>query len=388
MPQASFFLMGCWNNDNCRQFDPTRPTGVIGSNDGKDYRRAVIECIAKKTPRYDFGVIAGDNIYPRMPLTKPGAPFIKNITKIYYQRTLDYGFGLLDDLKIPYYTVYGNHDVVKSDVLDAELHRARNNKNKNTHGKTQYVAEVVPGKLRVVVIDTNLLQLELTEPTKRLYGIQTVTDAWRVMSRFLESVRAPGFKGWTLVVGHEPIFTTKKQYVLGLVYYKELVAALQAIPKMVYICADLHAFQVSEIITDNAGTGFPMVVVGTGGANPDVVKTEAAKPDMELEGGIRWRVKDSMSAYGYCEGRLHANKLSLTFLPLKHCTQGQQKVRVVFTASGMEVRRMGKRIPYRPDQCAARPVLPELCVNDPRENPRLEGIGRYVRRAYRINQKK
>lgn len=385
--------MGCWNNDNCRQPDPTRPKGIIGSNDGRDYRRAVIEAMGRKDPRYAFGLVAGDNIYPRMPsvppvpLVPPGAN-LKRITKVYYKKTLDYGFGLLDGLKIPYYTAYGNHDVVKNEVLQGELRRVAGRKNKKHHA--QYVAEVVPGKLRVVVIDTNLLQLELTEPTKRLYGIQTVAEGWRVMSRFLDDTLQTPFKGWTVVMGHEPFFTMKDGGLVGLVYYKELIQTLIAIPRVVYVCADLHAFQVSEVSLAGVGAAtLPMVVVGTGGANPDEVKTPSAP--IQFEGGT-WRVLDTVPAYGYCEGTVRGNQLHLTFLPLNHCTKGQQKVRVILRATdkkpALEVRRLGRRIAYDPEKCAARPVLPELCVNDPRKNTPLEGVGRYVRRPYKINQKK
>jgi hypothetical protein len=76
-------------------------------------------------------------------------------------------------------------------------------------------------------------------------------------------------------------------------------------------------------------------------------------------------------------------------MPLRHCTPGQQKVRLAFKHDGgLEVKRMGHIIAYNPEKCTATPVLPALCSNNPRENPRLEGVGRYVRREYRIYQKK
>jgi hypothetical protein len=337
----------------------------------------VIESIGlrkAKTP-FDFGIIAGDNIYPRAPAGINKKPFTKN----YYKRTLDYGFGLLDTLKIPYYTALGNHDVVKGDVLQNQLGMMKRR-------TPQYVAEVVPGKLRLIVLDTNLLQLELTEPTKQLYGIRTTEEGWRTVARFLDGV-AP-FKGWTMVVGHEPIFTMKSKDsgIVGLVYYKELLEKLVAIPKCVYICADLHAFQVSQFTV--AGAQLPMVVIGTGGANPD--KVEQRRNSTTVAGtGIQWKILDTVPAYGYCEGKLRGNQLTFTYMPLRHCTPGQQKVRLVFKRDGgLEVKRMGHRIAYNPEKCAATPVLPALCSNDPRENPRLEGVGRYVRREYRIYQKK
>lgn len=394
-----FFLMGCWNNDNCARLDPTRPKGIPGSNDGRDYRRAVIEDIA--TRNYTFGLVAGDNIYPRAAAAAAATTTAMGaqkgpILKHYYSKTLAFGFGLLNQLNIPYYTVLGNHDVVKGDVLKGEL-GADAGAPAATIGEME---ELIPGKLRLIRIDTNVLQLELTEPTKRLYGIRNAAEGWRRLKGFFRKVEEAGpYKGWTLVMGHEPLVSLAARAgtppaVMGVVYYKDLLETLLRIPNTVYVCADYHAFQVSQLKLEGGPAGaaaLRMLVVGTGGANPDKIATDAT----EWKGkGIHWKILESQPAFGHCEGRFmrgSGGALEFLYHPLKHCSPGQTPVRVIFrkdeakSGKRIEVRReAGKPIPYDLGKCAARPTLPELCSNRPSENPRLEGVGHYVRRPYKI----
>jgi Calcineurin-like phosphoesterase len=390
----AFFLIGCWNNDNCSHRDPTRPKGIVGSNDGRDYRRAVLEDIAGR--HYSFGLVAGDNIYPRAGATTEAttgatkgaeaATKGARITKHYYSKTLRAGWDLLKGLGIPYYTVLGNHDVVKEDVLKAQLRSG------TVPLKMAQVDEVIPGKLRLVRIDTNVLQLELTEPTKLLYGIKNAAEGWGWLQKFLEKVADTPYAGWTIVMGHEPLMAIKASRgggaggsrVVGLVYYKELLETISRIKNCVYVCADYHAFQVSQfsLMESGAPRKLWMVVAGTGGANPDPVPEERGV----MEGkGVRWEPLVAQPAFGHCEGRVVRGSLVVVFHPLKHCSPNQATTRVIFRKKGgVEIKQIGRRIPYHPEKCSARETAAELCSNRPIENPRLEGRGTYVRREYYI----
>ena len=91
MNYSHFFVFGCWNRDNC-------------SGNRLDYRKAVIHQILEKKDYFDFGIIAGDNIYPHKKKEKKEDKTStvdekEKKEKKYYQSTLDYGFDLLQQLK-------------------------------------------------------------------------------------------------------------------------------------------------------------------------------------------------------------------------------------------------------------------------------------------------
>lgn len=91
-----FFFFGCWNRDNCEEGCPTVP------------RDAVLQALETKEKTFNFGVIAGDNVYPKT--VKDGCTKYKK----YYKSTLKRGFDKLaaSTSGKQKHVILGNHNVV------------------------------------------------------------------------------------------------------------------------------------------------------------------------------------------------------------------------------------------------------------------------------------
>jgi hypothetical protein len=94
MTDISFFHMGCWNIDGCE---------TIGNKESD--LNHIVEDIKKKS--FDFGIIAGDNVYPKK--SKTGNQLDMNV--------LYNGMQCIKNIGINIYPVLGNHDVVGEDLI-------------------------------------------------------------------------------------------------------------------------------------------------------------------------------------------------------------------------------------------------------------------------------
>lgn len=272
--KVQFFFFGCWNYDNC---------------EGKDFRKGVIDLIRNNLTRYSFGIIAGDNAYARS-------------DKKYYKKTIEYGFDLLRGLDTPLYDAIGNHEIVDDRVYKYQLAQSKQLLT-ISQDSTSYIA---PGNIRIITINTNLFSHKSKHPTK--INQDTLLED-------LEKKLNQPHSGWTIVVGHEPIFTVKPDKVRSLVKYEKLLQLLSQCDKVMYMCADVHQFQAWNISYN--GKIIPMVVVGTGGAKPD---DPLDMPYVaEIDNNVATLIA-SQPAYGYCDVTLAKNKrLEFNYIPLENC---------------------------------------------------------------------
>src|SRR5690606_14058491 len=72
---------------------------------------------ALKDVKYDFGIIAGDNVYEK----KSKKDGIK--IKIYDKDILDNGINCIEQLNVPLFACLGNHDVRTCNILEDEIKR-------------------------------------------------------------------------------------------------------------------------------------------------------------------------------------------------------------------------------------------------------------------------
>lgn len=360
-----FFFMGCWNQDNCGK---------------QDYRKALLGHLIDhmdKAP-FDFGIVAGDNAYPHVVDSK----------KLYYKRTLDTGFSLLRELKEKtrskrVYLSIGNHDVARPSVLAYQVQKAK--EGTVYMPSNVYIQQINPF-LRLLVIDTNLL----THKPIKIYEGNNAPEFLRVRTpeQLLKEVRGvlgdPAYTGWTIVVGHEPIVSIKRKggllKVTNLEMYEELLEILQACPKLVYLCADVHSFQAWNIGTGRAST--PMVVVGTGGGIPDE-KLPIDHTRYNL-GGSEVELLASEDPYGFCEVNVTRYRFQVVYRPLG-CTT-QNKVRLEYRGGRLEV--VGEeRVGADTGTC---PVVPGTCMGP--EDQVMEGGKKpreymmYHGRRYRVHR--
>ena len=337
--------MGCWNEDRC---------------DTLDYRTAVIQQIIKDK-HYSFGVIAGDNIYQQR--------------GVYHMKTLDYGFGLLQQTNVPLYTLLGNHDVHKKDILKAHLKLVQ--QKKIIMPRHCYTVEYP--NMRMIVLDTNLLTSKVahdetyTQLLKDYPNFFTVPTAADLLGYIASELRKP-FKGWTLVIGHEPLLsvktnTTGRIKVSHLNHFDKLMTLLSTSPRTVYLCADVHAFQAMNIpiatrsssssnsSSSSSSNTVPMVVAGTGGAYPDRSIDEHI--NIPIPGTTSFfQLEGTSPSYGYVSVSYSPRKLRIRFHPLKGCSDGQSDMTFEYK-NGKLV--MIQCIPVKSKTCPALPAGASLC---------------------------
>lgn len=325
-----FFLMGCWNDDHC---------------EGLDYRTAVIEDIVKHKKNYQFGILAGDNVYQH--------------DKIYYQKTLDYGFQQISKTELPLFVILGNHDVHKESILKSHL--ILNEANKIVLPYNCYVQETKNKDLRLIMIDTNLLTIKqnkddvyknLLRKYPNFFKVQTA----EALLKNLEYELNKPFHGWTVIVGHEPILSYKlKNGQLkhsSLQYYDRLIQLMASCPKTIYMCADVHSFQVINIPYQSKF--LPMVVAGTGGADPDInpnLSTTMAYNDYTFQ------LTAESPSYGYVSVEYDQTNFKVYFHPLEGCSEGQSMIELAYKKNCLELIQKTKTT----KTCKAKPAPSPLC---------------------------
>lgn len=249
MPFEKFFLFGCWNYDNC------------GKTDNRDN---VINMIASEKNLYDFGIVAGDNIYPRKIVDENGME-----TKHMYDETIEQiGISLKKLVKptskvSPFLNVIlGNHDEESDCILEKEVNQLSMLPNTRFFLKNRVVERPLAYYIYLNTNEQHIDELKL----------------------FLESLTHEDLdkRKWLIFVGHEPIYSLKYKEKKGKIKkFSELDPDLipifndlqtsGAFNKMVYLCADTHNFQLLNVRSADKHSNFnlPIVVSGTGGAKLD-----------------------------------------------------------------------------------------------------------------------
>ena len=344
MSYNHFFVFGCWNRDNC-------------SGNKLDYRKAVVDKLLSKKNYFDFGIIAGDNIYPHKSIKTEKEP--KKV-KNYYQSTLDYGFNLLQQLKYntkkqKLYGTIGNHDIDLPNILRKQIDNNVLTMPNNVF--TNYYND----NLRIIYIDTNLFDKNWDDSdnnelfkVKNFYNIKNI----EALNEYLNIIRREEFNGWTIIVGHEPIISIKskdsKEKITNWNKYEKILEKLASIPKAVYMCADVHSFQAWNITTkDNAN--LPMVVIGTGGAEPDATININKKYEHD---GNKMNLLATEYPYGYCDVSYNQNDLIITYIPVNYCTDSNIKYTFNYTNNKLK---LVKEKTQKYKACIAKETSERLC---------------------------
>jgi hypothetical protein len=243
-----FLFMGCWNRD-------------------APPRASVADAI-RENPIKTL-ILGGDNVYPEKIKLGDSTDF----TKVYSLKTLMNGVHMLHGKDI--YTALGNHNVSEP-ILKTEL------------GLTEWT---IPNRYysvnfrdhTLIVIDTNLIE----------------TDKYDEMrSWLLEQVRKVKEDGKQYYyVQHEPFISFKKKKITTLPKSADILGILKEYPPIAILCADTHNYQ--KGILEIGDVKIKQYIVGTGGADPDIVKTEIGAS--HTSDGVKYTMKKYTSGYGYLE---------------------------------------------------------------------------------------
>lgn len=340
-----FFFFGCWNRDNC---------------EAKDYRAAVLGSLKKahRKSGFDFGLIAGDHIYPHVDHSK---------SKTYWQTTVDYAFNLLADVGVnEIYATVGNHDVKKESILMAQL---KNDNDTMYMHKNAY--SVRPCRyLKIICIDTNLLGASIpkfyTTSKEELIRDFVVVPSGVAMLDWLqvELDRPTPENVWTIVVGHDPLVTVRVNKIVHMNHAFDLIKMISSKKRCMYMCADTHNFQAWRI--RYGGNSFPMIVSGTGGAKPDAALTRLGNYTTEVNmKNTMFHLIASHAPYGYCDIACSKSRFIIDYKPLPGCGQAEKEevIHLEFNVETNVFMSSLDPIPEPHASCAAIDTTDKVCKN-------------------------
>lgn len=297
------FLLGCWNKNACLD---------KGTKDG---RLEVINLLSREPKQYNFGILLGDNIYPLKLLKKSKKSITKFISKtkkkikkpkrikkflsessIYYDKIKRIANDIsLNDIKL--HVILGNHDVEKQCVRNHQISKFMSNSS--------------------IIYKNN----EIFETENAVFLMLNTNNISNIIY-FLEEFDISILKDrWLLICGHEPLYSykpKKKKLFQKLTDVSSIFDAIYELNynKLAYLCADTHNFQILELGEYSAERDFcfPIVVIGTGGANPDTLSNiESNKEYYDEKTGLYCSIKNYEDPYGFVEMDITKNNLIINY---------------------------------------------------------------------------
>ena len=298
LPRVDRFTMfGCWNDGICDSKDP-RLNGMS----------SVFNSLMTSSFDPSLYIVAGDNYYPAT-VKDSGVK-----TKVFNITALESGFQCLASLSArdntPVYLLMGNHDLqAERDFGPGEECKIIREELRLTQGTTIDTSTMVLQSKDTVFIflDTNLYESKAEDKYARcelvyrsdmdsLDGLSNKKKIERItgavqdkISRALTAIAKRGIPiNQIITVGHHPIIGTKrkKDKESGEVKYKNqriddqgagfIASCNQMFPdaQCVYLCADIHQYQESEVIIHGMERPIHQYIVGTGGAELDKLLPE------------------------------------------------------------------------------------------------------------------
>jgi len=290
-----FFLFGCWNREGCEK----------NENLSKVIKKL-------KTDDFDFGIIAGDNVYPIVNIDQGGTK-----QKYYDPKISDAGYAcLMRNISKPMFWVLGNHDVDSCEVALRQVQKNDVSFQKNDDKQT-----IVAGKLifpnnyynfvsnlaNFIFIDTNLFDKD----TNCYAGID-----WKVeldsMLNWVNDVLGKSKSTWNIIVGHAPIGGFRTKGIRMLIGYEKLLNILQrhGNKNLIYMCADIHNFQYLTIIRNEFI--LPVIVSGTGGALPDLKEKYSNTVEAQID-DIKLNLIQLQDSYGYVVVKMNNDNFNFVY---------------------------------------------------------------------------
>ena len=317
------FFLGCWNEIKC----------------DKDNRAIILDKILKAG--YNIGVLGGDNFYPYK-VGKKDLELTANKPKLFRKSTLrplEKLHARIDDLHV----ALGNHDLDK--LPESE----------QPYAVFKYQINLFKDRLYAYPhagIDTYTgmdIDKYITNYPKNGYNVKMVfldlnnLESCRMSCRILELAKhqvlaEEGQKSWVLVFAHEPLIvyspnkvkpvdktTYGDDFPIASLFIRQAlddlsrcVGELNEISggRTLFIAADTHNFQASVVSTPANGT-YPLIVCGTGGANPelDLPPHTGKYPAFETDSGHHsTEILVATVPYGYLDINISEDSITTTYI--------------------------------------------------------------------------
>ena len=332
MDTIKFFSFGCWNLRGCI---------------GNEHLQKNVDNI--KSNDYQFGIILGDNIYvpkdqePRTSSLAEGKPKASQEPrsgpkkkKAYDIQTLAGGMQCINDIQRPLHIVLGNHDVEQCNILLYQLYKHADEilpvdlSNWNIPSNYYTTTEKKDGvTVKIIVIDTNILDKPQVNYDPEECPVQTNVngDVDQMLEMLEHELHSSDNVDWIIVAGHVPLASIKEKgskivQHIPQEYYIRIYEAIYTSPhrsKVLYICADTHNFQhntlgYKEYILNE-------IVIGTGGATPDVINNVAVGTQVSIFEGSEalpreytLTMNEYYPPYGYAEFVASKDKMDVAYV--------------------------------------------------------------------------
>lgn len=326
MSKLKIFMFGCWNKNLCLD------------GNSKDGRKEVMELLESENNDFDFGILLGDNIYPKkfvktrkVSKKKRKSKRFLIESKIYYKKIKEITNNITKSgttrtrsrsgtrsitrsgSGINLHVILGNHDVENRCIK-------RNQEEHFKTGRSIFYknSSVFETPLAVfLMINTNNLD--------ELYDFLESFDPRTVGNR------------WLILCGHEPLYSFKKKKNKLFQKLSNTIDLLEALKnynhkKMAYFCADTHNFQLLEIYftKDFDFLALPLCVIGTGGASPDKLNGIEENIVAAQSDNIITNIHDYDNPFGYVELVIKENKINICY---KKCDSERKSEIIYFPES-------------------------------------------------------
>lgn len=273
----NIFFFGCWNRDAC-----------INKNQNTELKYVVDKI---KESSWDFGIIAGDNVYPKK--DKQAG------TKTYSVQKLKDGIDCILGINKPLYVALGNHDIYNCDILNHQLNFKHDLWKIAKYYGIRYKLENF--NVLFLFIDTNLYEKKKkkkkkgkltcyesgqpipisdsesgsgseSEPENPHHIDDIISSRSKMENWLIKNINEnKNLAKHIFIVGHEPLYALKKKDNKIIGYrdtFNPLIKKLfETKTNLNYLCADIHNFQELDLAHDE--NRIKIIASGTGGAKPD-----------------------------------------------------------------------------------------------------------------------
>jgi len=349
-----FIFFGCWNNINC-----SYPDHII-------HRNIVLELLKLSNPEKSI-VLAGDNWYNQKSSKKTTdeKKTEKKVDKYYSTYVLKTGYELLFKASTNVDIVLGNHDITE-DSLELSIDTGKIESLRDLHlfckklgCKVKVQAFIIENVLKkhsvksdfftnnniknnisnYTNIDVNInnnVSLYTCRPhivmkTPGIYFLYLNTNVFESDVNIIDIYRVSVQEklneikeeiNLLFIVGHHPFAGLKDKNDLSVKNVSELYFKSKSSPKIeaiykfldifinyksIYLCADIHNFQICKLHSAILNSEMCMVICGSGGANQDLIgrydNVEVPiKQTPLIDSDKKYVVKDlyAHNAYGFC----------------------------------------------------------------------------------------
>jgi hypothetical protein len=327
----SFFHFGCWGLGE--DYDSENPTI-------NNHFKEIIRLISQN-PKLYFGIIAGDNLYKKDIVDQTG-----HIYSIYKKSILNDGIDLLQQLRLPIFSVVGNHDIYDCQVLYDQIDRTKIIVEQGQltidpnnigwimpHNYYNLYLHLQGHIVHFIFIDTNLFNDYVEDCYGKHDQNYSRKTRLNLMLKWLEHILKNNIGHTIIIVGHVYLFgyvrpndmfgnkiNDMDDKLITLRHVGKLLKILHAFVtrtgynrKIYYLCADIHNYQYIKFVGQGEYQNLEInnIIAGIGGGIPDPLPiSECGTVSEYKENGVALgtiELVDKGDCYGYLQHCLDSN---------------------------------------------------------------------------------